>query len=246
MKTLIKPSVHRWANWSHYLHSEKNSIEGHRSARRGRLARAHSNDEIWFVWRQRKQSRQLTSLVDDFIASKAAAAHWNRTRTHRGSSWNDVIAERFSVWAAVCDLLWDVTQKELIKCPFFFSVFFLCVLIVWWMTQLLGKSRMRHPEHELTHNDLGKHNFIHPHFICLLWLTAVIFTATLAVSHACKERQLLVDLFAGRPAGQVLAAAELQRSITRCFYQCLIAGLCLFSDGIPAGKDLVIKADRCS
>lgn len=48
------------------------------------------------------------------------------------------------------------------------------------------------------------------------------------------------------PAGQILAAAELQRSITRCFHQCLIAGLCLFSDGIPAGKDLVIKADRCS
>lgn len=130
MKTLIKPSVHRWANWSHYLHSEKNSIEGHRGARRGRLARAHSNDDIWFVWRQRKQSRQLTSLVDDFIASKAAAAHWNRTRTHRGPSWNDVIAERFSVWAAVCDLLWDVTQKELIKCPFFF---FLCSFSVFWL-----------------------------------------------------------------------------------------------------------------
>ena len=35
-------------------------------------------------------------------------------------------------------------------------------------------------------------------------------------------------------------------SILSCFYQCQKAAWCPFSDGIPAGKDLVIKADRCS
>lgn len=34
-------------------------------------------------------------------------------------------------------------------------------------------------------------------------------------------------------------------SIPCCFYQCQIAAQCPFSNGIPAGKDLVIKADRC-
>lgn len=140
MKTLINPSVHRWANWSHYLHSEKNSMEGHRRVRRGRLARAHSDHETWFVWRRRKQSRQLTSLVDDFIASKAAAAHWNRTRTHSelrlSLKWchcGEILSLGCCLWPAL-----GCHTERTDKVSIFFCVFFFFSFLFWLFDEWLG------------------------------------------------------------------------------------------------------------
>lgn len=75
---LIEWSVHHWANVSHYLHSEKNSIEVSLLMAFAGFGSSSTNCEIFQQW---QQCCLLTLLVDYFIAVKVIA-HWSKQVHH--------------------------------------------------------------------------------------------------------------------------------------------------------------------
>lgn len=139
------------------------------------------------------------------------------------------------------------------------DVAFSWILILWWLVRLLGKSYgCVILNISMTTRIIGmtRENMISfLHVSCLRsdsLLNCSSFSFMIWVSQVaagCED----ITLVSGEQMDRLscwslccfFVVAE-WGSILCCFYQCQIAARCPFGDGIPAGKDLVIKADRCS